>query len=434
VNEETKRDIAIFRFGVISDFVAPTRLERGEQERLLEEKCARQWRIPFSNRTRLTRSTILGWIKAYQQGGRRLQALYPQDRSDLGATRIIDADTAQLLVRLRREMPRAPVRVLLEEMRRRRLLPPDLRLSVPTVYRFLRRLGLMDKAETAPVDRRRFEAELPNDIWQSDAMHGPAVTVGDRQRKTYLFAFLDDMSRLVPHAQFYASEALGSFLDALRQSLLRRGLPRKLYVDNGPAFRSRHLEEICASLGIALVHSRPYQPEGRGKCERWFRTVRTEFLPGFCGRTLEELNLALDLWIREVYHQRLHSSTGMSPLQRFAAHMECLRPAPKDLEDFFRIRARRRVAKDRTVALGGRLYEAPVPLIGKQVTLLYHDQQPARVEILFEGRSHGMLRPVDLRVNSRVRRHQGQIVLDAEPKPIAGGRLPFGHRRPPEET
>jgi len=104
-------------------------------------------------------------------------------------------------------------------------------------------------------------------------MHGPVVTTGDKNRKTYLFAFLDDMSRLITHSQFYTSEKLDSYLDALKQALLKRGLPRRLYVDNGPAFRSRHLQEITASLGIALVHSQPYQPQGRGKIERFFRTV-----------------------------------------------------------------------------------------------------------------------------------------------------------------
>jgi transposase InsO family protein len=429
MNEEQQKQVAIFRFGVISDFVTPTRLERGEQERLLAEKCARQWPIPFSQRTRIARGTILAWIRQYEKGGRRLEALYPQQRNDRGSCRALDEDTAQAIVRLRRELPLSPVRTLVAEMRRRRMIPPGVFLSLSTVYRLLQHHGLMDRPQDAPEDRRRFEAELPNDLWQSDAMHGPMVSVEGRQKKCYLLAFLDDMSRLVPHAEFYAGETLDRYLDALRQALLKRGLPRKLYVDNGPAFRSRHLEEICASLGIALRHSRPYRPEGRGKCERWFRTVRTEFLPGFRGQTLEDLNLALDLWIREIYHQRTHSSTGMSPLQRFAQHMECLRPAPKDLEDYFRKRARRRVARDRTVALGGRLYEAPVPLIGKQVTLMYHEHDPARVEVLLENRSHGLLRPVNLQVNSRVRRTRGHDLLESTPNPLTGGRLPFGSQK-----
>jgi transposase InsO family protein len=428
MNEEQKKQVAIFRFGVISDFVTPVKLDRGEKERLLRDKCARHWRIPMSHRTRISRTAILSWVSSYLGGGRRLEALYPKARSDRNATRALDEETSLALVRLRRQIPKATIRSLIAEARDKSLVDKEVHLAETTVWRFLKREGLLHNSGDAPVDRRKYEAELPNDTWQSDAMHGPQVLVKGKKRKVYLFAFLDDMSRLVPHAQFYPSEKLTSFLDALRQALLTRGLPRKLYVDNGSAFRSRHLAEITASLGIALIHSRPYQPQGRGKIERWFRTVRTGFLPGFRGEAIEELNEALDLWVREQYHQRVHRGTGETPLKRFASHTECLRPAPKDLEDHFRVSARRRVARDRTVSLGGRLFEAPVELIGRQLTLLYHTHDPSRIEAFLEGQSHGMLRIVDLQVNCRVRRQQDHLSLHSEPRPISGGKLSFTPR------
>lgn len=424
MDEEKKKQVAIFRFGVISDFVSPARLDWGERTRLLREKCAHEWQIPFSDRTRLSPATILSWIRAYARAGRRLEALYPRSRSDCGSGRALDEETALALIGLRREMPHAPVRSLIRVAQERRLVDCEQHLAESTVWRLLKRQGLM-RHEHAPVDRRRFEAELPNDIWQSDVMHGPAVGVEGKNRKAYLIAFIDDMSRLICHAQFYLSEKLDCYLDCLRQALLTRGLPRKLYVDNGPAFRSLHLKQICASLGIALVHSKPYQPQGRGKVERFFRTVRSDFLAGFRGESLRDLNEALDAWVRNVYHIREHRSTQQTPLRRFAAHSECLRASPKDLQDHFRKQARRRVAKDRTVALAGRLYEAPVALIGKQITLLYHPQDPARLEALHEGKSYGMLRVVDLNVNCRIQRQQGNLEIQTEPRPVSGGKLPF---------
>ena len=431
MDERQQKEIAVFRFGVISDFVNRSHMERGELERLLHQKCAQSWQIPFSNRTRLARSTVFAWIRRYKQSGGRLESLYPQSRSDQGLSRVIDEETAQSLIRLRRELPHRPVTTLIAEMELRALAPRGV-LKPSTVYRFLHGQGLMDLERPSPVDRRRFEAELPNDIWQSDAMHGPMVTTGEKNRKTYLFAFLDDMSRLIPHSQFYTSEKLDSYLDALKQALLKRGLPRRLYVDNGPAFRSRHLQEITASLGIALVHSQPYQPQGRGKIERFFRTVQTQFVSGFKGTTLHDLNLSLECWIRDIYHQRPHSSTGASPLKRFSDHMHCIRAAPKDLEDHFRTSAKRRVAKDRTISLNGRLYEAPVGLIGQEITLLYHHHDPARVEARFQGRSFGMLTPVDLHINCRVRRRQYGLTIDAEPnRSLASGQLHFPAKEEP---
>jgi len=427
MEKERKMQVATFRFGVISDFVGGAHLSRGEKERLLREKSERAWSIPFSGRSRITRSTILGWVRQYERGGQRLESLFPKDREDRGTSRALDEEVALVLRKLRYEMPNAPVVRLIEELKNRGMIEKQEGLNPSTVYRFLRHQGLMRPFEASPPDRRRFEAEFPNDLWQSDSMHGPTILEGGKQRKTFLFAFLDDHSRLIPHAQFYLSERLDSYLDALRQALLKRGLPRKLYVDNGPAFRSQHLAQITASLGMALIHSSPYQPQGRGKCERWFRTVRTQFLSLSLPQDLKGLNTSLETWIDTGYHRHGHSVTGQTPLDRFTAHMECLRPTPTNLEDYFRKRARRRVEKDRSVSLNGRLFEAPIPLIGKPVTLLYHDHDPARVEVLFEERSFGFLQPLDLRVNARVRRQKDSLQLIPESKKNAyqGGRLSF---------
>jgi putative transposase len=316
MNEDEKREVAIFRFGVIHDFISGLKLDRGEQERLIRQKCKRKWSIPYSSRSRLTRSTVLRWIKRYRDSNGKLESLYPSSRSDRGVSRGMDEETALALINLRKELPKTTVPMLIETMQKRRWVSPEATLNLSTVYRFLHHHNLMNPDQGKPLDRRKFEVELPNDLWQSDSMHGPRVEVGGRRKKTYLLAFLDDHSRLIPHAQFYLSEGLACYLDALEQALLRRGLPRKVYLDNGPAFRSKHLEYVSASLGIALIHARPYKPQGKGKIERFFRTVRMQFLPCFKGKTLEELNEAFDLWLNDIYHQRKHTSTGQSPFER----------------------------------------------------------------------------------------------------------------------
>jgi transposase InsO family protein len=283
--------------------------------------------------------------------------------------------------------------------------------------------------ETPPVDRRRFESELPNDMWQSDALHGPRVPHEGKMRKTYLFAFIDDMSRLIPHAEFYLSERLPSYLDAMKKALAKRGLPRKLYVDNGSAFRAQLLHHACASLGIALIHSKPYQPEGRGKIERWFKTIRMQFLPTVPERvTLQELNERLKGWV-DGYHATVHGTTKERPLDRYLASVHLIREAPKGLDDYFRARALRKVDNDRTVSLSGRLYEAPVELIGKIVTLLYHESDPARVEIFFGNASFGMLVPLDMNVNCRIRRDHvlGLDIVSGKTR-YEGGKLFSGGR------
>jgi transposase InsO family protein len=426
MDQDKRQQIAVFRFQVIGDLVGNAELSPGEQERLIREKCNRKWHIPFSSKTRLTRSTILRWVKLYKDSGGNLDALVNHERSDRGNSRTIDAETGFALIRIRKELPKATVARLIETMRARKLVPPDSSLAPATVWRFLKQHGMFNPDAPAPEDRRRFEAELPNDLWQSDCMHGPSVVHEGKKRKTYLLAFIDDHSRLVPHAEFYLSESLDCYIKALEHAISTRGLPRKLYTDNGPAFRSHHLEFIAASLGIALVHARPYKPQGKGKIERFFRTVRSDFLPGFKGETLDDLNLAMHFWLSELYHQRIHSSTGQSPFARFTAHMECIRQAPRNLKDHFRKTARRKVAKDRTISLNGRIFEAPVALIGKQVSLLYHDDDPKEVEVIFNATTYGLLSPLDIHVNCRVKRDKNNnpdLITSDENRSYQGGSL-----------
>jgi transposase InsO family protein len=425
MTEEQKQQVAVFRFGVIHDFTGSTRLNPGETEALLREKCARKWEIPFSSRTRISRSTIVRWVSVYLANGKKLEALYPRGRNDAGQPRALDEETGLSLLALRRERPKMPITELLRLLsQRHESAGLGEGPSLSTVYRFLHQHGLMRGASSAQEDRRKFEAELPNDLWQSDVMHGPLVRMGDKQRKSYLIAFLDDHSRLVTHGAFYPSEGLGPFLEAFSRALLKRGLPRKLYVDNGSAFRSHQLEYTSAALGIALVHARPYRPQGKGKIERFFRTVQTQLLPSFAGTSLDDLNTAFERWLTDVYHQRPHGSTGQSPFQRFTSRMECLRAAPADLRDYFRKTVRRRVNKDRSVTVDHRLFEAPVELIGKQVEILFHPESPDLVEIRCGQTSWGFHRPVDLHVNSRVTRtRDGTLVVSTDSAAGDGGKL-----------
>ncbi|MEA3428417.1 MAG: DDE-type integrase/transposase/recombinase [Thermodesulfobacteriota bacterium] len=423
---DEKMQVAVFRFSIIGDFVNGSQMTRAKKRHLLQDKCARKWNIPFSTKTRISKSAIRRWIRLYKAGNRNLESLYPASRSDKGKSRSMDEDTCCAIIRLRREMPDATAAHLIAAMTKRRLIPDGIGLSLSSVYRLLHQNNLMHLTEYKPVDRRKFEAELPNDLWQSDVMHGPKVEVDGKMRKTYLIAIIDDHSRLITYGRFYLSENLACYLNAFEKALAKRGLPKKLYVDNGAAFRSKHLEYITASLGIHLIHAKAYTPQGKGKIERFFRTVRGQFIFGFKGATLDEINEAFSLWIENIYHQRKHGSTGQTPLSRFTSQMHCLRSAPYNLTDYFRKVAMRKVNKDRTITLNGRLFEGPVPLIGKRIELLYHESEPENVEVKYQNKSFGIIRPVNLHVNCRVKRDKNnnpQIHVNDHTKNYRGGKL-----------
>ncbi len=435
MTEDEKKEVAIFRYSVISDFVNGMDLTRAERQQLMRDKCERKWQIPFSPKTRVSAETIRNWIRLFKDGG--LGSLMPKDRSDQGQSRAMDDDTCEALICLRKEMPAATVPHLIEQMNQRKVVTPGTVLNTTTVYRFLHQHDLMRLIRSNPVDRRKFEAELPNDLWQSDVMHGPKIDVDGRQKKTYLIAILDDHSRLIVYARFYLSERLASYLDAFENALSRRGMPRKLYVDNGAAFRSKHLQYITASLAITLIHAKPYKPQGKGKIERWFKTVRSRFLSSCTAKSLPQLNAAFDRYLNDDYHQRKHSATGQTPLDRFTSNMHCLRAAPENLKDHFRKVALRKVSGDRTITLDGRIYEAPVALIGKRVELLYHQSDVETIEVRYKNKSYGMLRPVDLAVNYRVKRdknNNAQIHDTNATRSYQGGKLWSSKGRDQNET
>ncbi len=411
MEEEKKKQVATFRFKVIADLVGGVCLTSKELQALIKEKAKRQWEIPFSDRKTVSVNTIRRWIKLYEEGDCDIKALYPKDRSDKGDSRAIDPETGASLLQLKTEVPKIGVPGILHEMEKRKIIKHVNELKRSTVYRFFHQNGGLKK-KAAKVDRRRFEAEFPNDIWQTDVMHGPKVRIDNGWKKTYLIAFIDDHSRLIPHAAFYLDEGVKTFLKGLKAALITRGLPRKPYTDNGSAFRSKHLDYTLASLKVALWHAKPYTPQGKGKIERFFKTVRSSFLIAGVSLDLTELNEQFSTWLHQRYHLATHSSTGEKPISRFTKNIQLIRTAPENIDDHFRKVEIRRVTKDRVVHLYGRLYQAPIDLIDERVEIVFHPDNYDNVEARFKGKSYGFLEPLNLGVNAKVRREKTDEELE----------------------
>jgi transposase InsO family protein len=402
MDREKKEKIAVFRFGVIFPLVEKDLHEFwGEKEKILQELVSKEWEIPLSNRSYISKATILNWVRRYEEGGRKIEALFPEDRGDRGRIRSISDEIIDTLLVMRKENPKLSTARLVEKARAKGVFPPGQEASMASIYRLLKVHNA--KRKKTEQDRRKFEVQMSNDLWQSDCMHGPAVLYEGKLRKCYLFAFIDDHSRLIPHGQFYPAESLENYLDCLWTALRKRGVPRKLYVDNGPSFRSHRLQIGCASLEIGLSYARPYKPQGKGKIERFFRTVRSQFLPEVPSEiSLEELNRLFDLYLDRRYHERIHGGTGQTPLERYLQDAKALRKAPDNLPEYFRKREVRVVNSDRTVKLNGRLFEAPSGLVGQKVALRFENHD--RIEVFVDDDSKGFLRELNLNINSKVKR------------------------------
>ena len=431
---DLRHAVALFRYGLIADLVHLPPGTKGVYRRL-EEKAAREYVIPGSSRTRVAAETLRDWLKRYRDGG--FDALLPRPRADRGTPRAISAAVAEQLLSIKEDNPALSVRLVIAQARASRVVPEGQHLPPSSVHRLLASHGLMQRRTDEPTDqdRRRFAFERAGQLWMSDVMHGPAVPVtGRARRKTYLIGFLDDATRLVPYSAFTLSENTQAFLPVLKQAILKRGFPERFYVDNGANYRSHHLALVCAKLGIALIHARPYRPQGKGKIERFFRSLRAQLLTRLTPEdtsSLEALNRRLAAWLEGEYHHTPHRGLdGHTPLERWAQTAGEVRfPEPGlDLDDLFLFEAQRKVQKDRTVSLNGVVYEVDAALVGEKVTLRFDPAAaPGRpVQVCHQGRLIELAKPVETYANCFVKRNRPSRTLDVEgptPEPPPGLKL-----------
>lgn len=391
VRAERARAIGLFRYQLIREAADPAHSTK-QRGKMVRELASREHTDPFGRKVRISRQTIDRWIRDWRAGG--FDTLVPNPRQCTPRT---PAEVLELAVALRRENPDRTAAAIRRILHTQLGWAPDER----TLQRNFHRLGLIGAAATGSASAvfGRFEAEHPNAMWTGDALHGLMI----QRHKTYLFAFLDDHSRLVPGYRWGYAEDTVRLAAALRPALASRGVPKAVYVDNGSAFVDAWLLRACAKLGVRLVHSTPHRPEGRGKIERFFRTVREQFLveitgePDIVGRhhvtDLHELNRLFAAWVETVYHRTVHSETRQAPLQRWSAGGPIPLPAPEALTEAFLWEEHRRVTKTATVSLHGNRYEVDASLVGRKVQLVFDPFDLTRIEVRAAGVPTGLAIP-----------------------------------------
>ncbi len=391
---EWARDVALFRYGLIRAAADPdlSPRERGE---LVRELAAREHKGPDGRMIRPGRSTLDRWIRRWHGGG--FDALLPAGREVNPRS---GAEVLELAVALMKEKPARSAaqvhRILAAQV------PAGQVPSVRTIQRHFVRLELAGPAAGGAAGETfgRFEASAPGELWVSDVLHGP-VLGGE---KTYLFGIEDDHSRFITgHWWTTREDTLGLFA-ALRRAVEAHGAPRIFYVDNGSPYVSRQLLHALAVLGIQITHSRPRRPQGKGKIERLFETVRAQFLvevtgtagePGTALESADQLEELFAAWVHQVYHQAVHSGTGQPPAQRFTAGTTVSRQLdPRVIDEAFLWQDFRTVTKETaTVSLHGNRYEVDPALAGRKAELLYNPLDLTVIRVRYRGADMGTAIP-----------------------------------------
>jgi len=402
---------ALFRLSVLGQLASRDKFERGELKKIIQALSEKTYQIPGSNRVYLNTKTIERWYYLWCKHG--IDGLNPKTRNDQGTSKL-NLELQNKIITYKNDNPARSIRTIIKHLE----VSGDVQkgaLSRTTVHRVLvgKQISKRIVSDAGKIERRSFEANFANDLWHGDVMHGPRIQTADGLRKVYLVSLMDDASRLTCHSAFCLDETALSIEYILKDALLKRGIPKKIMIDNGPAYRSDSLQEICARFKIRVVYSRPYEPESKGKIERWHRSVRSQFLTEIdlnAIKSLDELNALLWVWIEQCYHQEEHSSLNfhLTPVTRYQQDLMKVIPLGQyanKLDYYFHHRIKRTIKKDATLSFDNKRYEVPFELVGEQVYLVYDPHK--RIAKCIESLSYeplGEVFPLDkIANNHRIR-------------------------------
>lgn len=403
MDEAQREAVARLRWQMIAPLVA-RRLGPGEQRALLEKQAREVFLDEEERPHRVSVRTLERYLAAYRREG--LEGLKPIPRPEPRGK--LPAEWVEAAIALRREEPSRSVEQIIAMLELSGRVPPGV-LRRTTLGRYLRRAGLSRAQAVRQKARRRYQASRVHEVWQSDVWDASIYLTDpqhpERRRQARLIAILDDRSRYVVGARFYFRENLPALEDCLRRAIARFGTPEILYSDNGSIYRSRHMQDVAARLGFEWRFSTPYQPQGKGKIERFFRRVQSQFEPEARqlvheGKlsTLEELNQLFEAWLELGYHQKIHATTKRRPAQAVEETSGPLRLVdPLRLHEAFLWTAQARVDATGVVHLQGQLFEVETALIGQSVSLRYNPFDLSEVQVWHEGRRYADARPLELR-------------------------------------
>ena len=408
MQDDIREQIALFRYRLISPIlVEPAR----EQNAYFRQQATQTHGLPHYGPRQIAPSTMKAWLRAYRLGG--FDALRPKPRADMGRPRRLGDQELAAIRAKARAYPFVTVRRLHEMLIEHGQLGDP-----PACYNTLVRIVKQEKLRPDGArsdERKRFETPAVNELWVCDFMHGPTVRLDEREKarraKAILCAIIDDHSRMIVGYAFSAHETVSVLTLVLKEALLAFGLPKRLYVDNGPAFSSDLLATACARMGVSLVHSKPYDSPSRGKIERFFRTVRDRFLSGLTGElTLDELNDAFAAWLTDDYHHKAHGGIDARPVDRYhasAGRLDIRRLSAHELDEFLLVRYERVVGNDATISFKGRVFEVPAAYIRQRIEIRHPVDDADQLWLYDSGARVGRLRLVDVNENARTFRPSG---------------------------
>lgn len=362
-------DISLFRFSLIAPIINNTHNFNSINGYISFIASQKHY---FNNKEyTFSKGCIKNWYLSYKKNG--INALKSKTRNDKNTSRLLNYETIERIQELREQFPHITGTSIYNKLIEEDYIHKK-DISLSTILRYLKNNNLKAN-QICNVDRRMFEMENVNDCWQADTSVGPYIIIDGIKYKTYIIMFIDDKSRLIMGYDIFLNDTAINMQKVFKNAIKTYGKPKKLFVDNGGPYDNKQLSLICASLGIELIHAKPYTPEAKAKQERLFRTIKDGWMRNTDWnqfKNLDHIRNSLNIFITKNYINKKHSSTKMTPNDRW--HQEYKKIIFLDenfIEESFLHRTFNKVRKDRTISFKNEYYEVPFKYIGQTIELRY---------------------------------------------------------------
>ena len=222
--DKAKNAVALFRYGLISSVVNNTYEEISKEEHF--RKMALQTYTLNGKEIKLRASTIKSWYLNYRKFG--YDGLIPKTRTDINTSRKLSMEAQQKIVDYKESFPHISGTLIYQKLIEDGYIN-EFEVSKSTVLKFIRDNYLLF-GDDGKIDRRAFEMEFANDMWDADTSHGPYLTINNKKIKTYLIAIIDDASRLITNAKFYYEDNAINFQNTFKEGLKKYGIPKRIFL------------------------------------------------------------------------------------------------------------------------------------------------------------------------------------------------------------
>lgn len=406
--DELKNTVALFRYGLISPVVNNTYEDKSQMEYF--RRIAQSKYTLLGKEISIRPATLKKWYIMYRKNG--YEGLIPKSRTDLNTSRKLKQDAQDKIIEYKKTYPHISGTLIYTKLIEDGYINPN-NVSRSTVLKFIRdNVSLF--SDTTNVDRRAFEMEFANDMWDADTSHGPYLTINNKKVKTYLIAIIDDASRLITNAKFYFEDNAINFQNTFKEALKKYGVPKRIFLDNGKTYKNEQLSIICANVGMALIYTKPYSPESKAKIERWFHTMKETWMRGINWseiKSIDELNRMLNDFINE-YNNKVHSSLkdndkNISPKERWFKDQDKIKKIDSNLiDEYFLHTAYPKIRSDAIAYINKIEYEVPSKYIGQKIVVKYDFSDRTKAWIYENNQKKENIKIVNKVENSKVKRKE----------------------------